>query len=508
MKLRPALAVIPACIALGCAPEEISGKSWFVASEGDTVTVAEAAEIWNAMGVRERAALAESADPAAAFGEALAGKMALELTIAETGAAGDPSLDWTTGSWLRTESATAARKLIADSEIAAVTDSDLEFYRRNEGVQVLFTTETPGPSGPLPLGELPMDLALALESMTPGESLYLDGYGTVTLDSSVSQELEPAQEPDSVVARIIGYGRERYGYLREYESLMRDPDTRVLEDFSLITALPPDSVVISSRAGVWTREQIEREVSFFQTRFPPVQANAQWRDMIVENLLMQSLYRKILENDYPGAADSMALEASGFRTGLAAEKLVADFLDSAVTVTDRDIEEEYLLLPEPVIMAQRRVFETARCGLDELPNLRLAASTGTGMESFAPVEGLADGPAGSRRTRPLMRAELPGASAESLFALEPLDTLSWQGPFEVEPGVFAAFRLVRDIPSRPAAAEDIEDQLRESARVRLGNRALEALLLELRERQGVEISGRALDALPPDPGLWPRENGQ
>lgn len=506
MKLLPALAVIPACMIMGCAQEEISGKSWFVASGRDTVTVAEAAEIWNGMGARDRAVMAESADPAAAFGEALAGKMALELTVADAGATGDPSLDWNTGSWLRTESASAARKLIADSEIAAVTDSDLEFYRRNEGVQVWFTTGIPGPSGPLPLGELPLALALALESLAPGESTSLDGYGAVTLDSSISLEFEPTQEPDSVIARIIGTGRERYGYLREYENLIRDPETRILEDFSLIPSLPPDSVVISSRAGVWTREQLEREVSFFQTRFPPVQANAQWRDMIVENLLMQSLYRGILESGYPGVADSMAVEAARFRTGLAAEKLVAGFLDSAVTVTGRNLEEEYLLLPEPVIMAQRRVFETARCGLDGLPALRLAASTGTGMETFPPLEALADGRPGTRCTRPLMRAELPGASAETLFELEPGDTLTWHGPFEVEPGVFAAFRLARDIPSRPADPEDIEDQLRESARVRLENRALETMLLELRERHGVEINRRALEELPPDPGLWPCEN--
>ncbi len=504
MKLRPALAVIPACIISGCTPEKISGGSWFIASAVDTVTVAEAAETWSAMGVRERALLTESANPAVFFGEALAGKMALELAVAETGAAGDPSLDRSTESWLRTESAGAARRLIAAGETAAVTDSDLEFYRRNGGVQVLFTTEIPGPSGPFSLAELPRDLALALESLAPGESVLLDGYGTVTLGSSIPPELEPSLEPDSVVARIIGMGRERYRYLREYENLIRDPDTRILEDFSILAALPPDSVVISSRVGVWTREQLEREVSFFQTRLAPIRANAQWRDMLVENLLMQSHYRRILESGYPAAADSVAAEASGYRTGLAAERLVTAFLDSAVTVTDRDLEEEYLLLPAPVILAQLRVFDTARCGLDDLPALRLAVSTGTGLDAFPGVEGLAGGRAGSRYTRPLMRAELPGGSAETLFALEPTDTLTWHGPFEVEPGVFAAFRLVRDVPARPAAPGDIEDQLRESARVRLRNRALETLLLDLRERHGVEINGRVLEELPPDPALWPR----
>ncbi len=73
----------------------------------------------------------------------------------------------------------------------------------------------------------------------------------------------------------------------------------------------------------------------------------------------------------------------------------------------------------------------------------------------------------------------------------------------MEPGIYAAFRLVEVMPAREATVDELTTTLTESARRRLENLAVEDVLLELREEYGVTLNADAMGSLPGNPGLWP-----
>lgn len=502
MRMIAVLAIAVAVSATGCSQSKVGGDQWIIASPGDTLTVSDAAAVWSSLNPEERAFFTSSDDPAGAFVEALAGKAALERLVTDSGLLRDPELLAMTECWLRVESAMAARNLIAEEETASVNEADIEFWRRNQGVAVWFSADSACPVGPFAIAELPRALATTLDRLAPGEAASLEGFGVVRLDSLVRNPVQAVEQPDSLVALIIGGERERFGYLREYTRLIEEGGTGISQGFMNLSELPEDSVVIHSPLGRWTRSQIETEIAFLKTRFPQVEASAQWAGMMLENLVMQSHFRNVLESDHPQVADSIREASLAYLQGQAAETLLKQYLDSAVTVSREDLEEEYSLLPESPVSPERRIFSIAAAGIEELPELRLAVAAGGDIEGYPGVEGLAVQGSDPGVSRPLVRADMPGDAASVLFGTASDDTLTWFGPFEVSQGVFAAFRLREVLPSRPATIEEMEPQLVESARRRLEAGATEVYLNELQVRMQIIVNEDVIDRLPPDPGQW------
>lgn len=506
MRIIALLAIAVVVFATGCSQPKVEGGQWIISSPGDTLTVSDAAAAWDSLDAEERAVFTASEDTAAAFIEALSGKLALERLVAESGLLQDPELLAMTECWLRVESAMAARNLIAEEETASVNEADIEFWRQNQGVAVWFSADTACPDGPFAIAELPRDLATTLNQLAPGESAPLEGFGVIRLDSLVRNPVQTVEQPDSMIALIIGGERERFGYLREYVRLVEEGETGISQGFNNLSELPEDSVVIRSPLGQWTRSRIETEIAFLNTRFPQVEASAQWSGMLLENLVMQSHFRNVLESDHPGVADSIREASLTYLQGQAAETLLKQFLDSTVTVTGEDLEVEYSLLPEPPVSPERRIFNLAAAGIDDLPELRRALADGTEITGYPGVDGLAEPGSDPGTSRPLMRADMPGDAASVLFGIAPDDTLAWYGPFEVSQGVFVAFRLREVLPSRPATIEEMEPQLAESARRRLEAGATEVFLEELKVRMQIIVNDDVLDRLPTDPGQWETED--
>jgi len=502
MRIITLLSFAFALAATGCSRSQPDGNQWIIASPLDTVTVSDAAAIWTSLDDEERSVFNGTDDPAEAFLDALSGKAAVESCVEESGLLEDPDLKAMAAIWLRVESAMAARGLIAEGEAASVTESDILYWRENQGLMVWFSADNPCPEGPFAIAELPGELRATLQQMAPGESASLAGFGVVTLDSLLQTPPQNVEQPDSVVAAMIAGERERFQYLLEYARIIEGGDTGISPGFASLSDLPEDSVVVFSPLGQWTRNQIEAELAFIHTRFPQVEASAQWSGMILENLIMQSHYRNVLVSDYPSVADSLLEESHAFLRSQAAELLVRQYLDSAVTVSRADIEEEYSLLAEPPLTAELRVFGMASAGIAELPGLRRSIADRTSIDGFPGVPELALPEGDPRVSRPMTSAEMPGDVAAVLFGISPADTITWFGPFEISQGVFAAFRLREVIPSRPATIEEIEDQLIGSARSRLEATAIDVLLDELRQRFHVEVNDDVVERLSPDPGQW------
>lgn len=502
MRMIALLAIAVTIATTGCSRSQVHGNQWIIASPNDTVTVSDAAGIWASLDEEERAFFTETDDPAGSFLGALSGKTAIARLVEESGMLEDPGLNATVACWLRVESAMAARLLAADDEIASVTENDMEFWRENQGVMVWFSSDTPCPEGPFAIAELPGELGTTLRQLTPGESAFLEGFGVVTLDSLLQTPAGNVEQRDSVVAMIIGNERERFLYLREYVRIIEEGETGINQGFTNLSDLPEDSVVVYSPLGQWTRSQIEVELAFMKTRFPQVEASAQWSGMMLENLVMQSHYRNVLVSDYPAVADSLREASLAFLQSQAAELLVRQYLDSAVTVTRADLEEEYSLLAEPPLRAELRVFHLASAGIVELPNLRRAIADRTGIDRFPGVPELAPPGGDPRISRPLMSAEIPGEVASVLFGSAPGDTLTWFGPFEINQGYFAAFRLREVVPSRPANIEEMEPELIESARRRLEADAIDVFLDEIRLELQIIVNTDVQEKLSPDPGQW------
>jgi hypothetical protein len=502
MRMIAFLAVAVTMATTGCSRAQIDGDQWIIASPHDTLTVADAAGIWASLDEEERAFFAESDDPAGSFIDALSGKEAILLLVEESGMLEDEGLNAMASCWLRVESAMMARTLAADEEIASVTEGDMQFWRENQGVLVIFSSDSPCPKGPFAIAELPRELGAALQQISPGESASLEGFGVVTLDSLVRIPGQTESLPDSVVAIIIGRERERFRYLAEFARITEEGETGISPGFANLSLLPEDSVVLHSPLGQWTRSQIETELAFFQSRFPHVEASAHWSDMILENLLMQSHYRNLLESEYPLVADSLREASRAYLESQAAEVLVRQYLDSAVTVTRADLEEEYSMLAEPPLTAEQRVFHLASAGIGALPELRRAMADGIGLEGFPGVPELASPGGDPRISRPLIIAEAPAETASVLFGIDGTDTLTWFGPFEITEGYFAAFRLREVMPPRPVTIEEMETQLTRTARHRLEAGATDVLLDKLRDRFQVIVNDDVLERLSPDPAQW------
>jgi hypothetical protein len=428
--------------------------------------------------------------------------MALECFVEETGVLQDPHLRAMAECWLRVECAAAARRFIIEEETASVDTNDIDFWRENSGVLVWFSSDTPTPEGPFSIAGLPRDLALALRQLAPGQSASVEGYGTVTLDSLFQAPGLTGNPPDSVAAGTIGGERERFHYLHAYALLLDGGETGIIPGYSDLSALPPDSVVVYSPLGRWNRRQIETEMAFLRTRFPFVEASAQWSGMMLENLVMQSHYRNVLVSDYPAVADSLREASLEFLESQAAESVVRQYLDSTVTVTRADIEEEYSLLAAPPISAETRVFHMASAGVEELPHLRRALGDLNGLEDFPGVPELAPQGGDQRVSRPLMSSEISGETASVLFGISGTDTASWFGPFEIAQGCYAAFRLREVIPPHPSTIEEMEAQLNQRARSRLEAEEMDSLFTGIRRRYQVLVNDEILKRLSPNPDQW------
>jgi hypothetical protein len=494
--------VLAVLIFAGCSPETSDGNQWLISAGRDTITVSDAALMWNALSEQEKAVFYSSENPGVEFALALAGKAVFDMLLDSSGVLDDTLLVSTAASWARIESASAARRLLADEETASVNPEDIEFYRKNQGVQVWFHTDSSCAPVPLLITELPAELAVALEGLAAADSAVVPGYGWVTLDSVLIPQTQLPGESDSITAEIIGSGRERFQYLREYSVLMQENTFFVSDGFTDLTSLPEDSVVISCTVGEWTRSSLESEVGFFQSRFPAVEANEYWKDMLVENLVMQSYYQNLLLDRFPQVADSIRAESENTRRRLAVESIVKSRMEQTVTVTPADLEEEYSLLSEPLFTAEKRVFATVSTDSAGLADFSNALSAGGDIEAYPGLGGLALPDNAEGITRPLMRSDLPGTISEVLFGIPLADTASWSGPFEMETGIFAGFRLVEVIPPRPVSVEEISPMLEESARRRLEAQALDTFIAELMERFEVTVNTSLLRALPGDPGAW------
>lgn len=487
-----------------CSSEEpVNPDTWLVSAGPDTITVTEAVEMWNDLPPSTRAAFEETGNPSMEFIDILAGKMSIDRLVDSSGILDDPALVRNTEIWTRVESATMARKLIAALETEAVTPEDIDFYGRNRGITLELSGDVPALPVPFKLTELPREMAFALQGASPGDSVIVPGVGTIRVNSVSVPENPERDQPDSTVAEILGMGRERYLYLAAYASLVSDSGFFAAESFSNTDQLPEDSPMLSCGSWSWTRKALEEEAGFLSTRFPALELSDQWRNMFIENLLMQSHLQEVLENEFPESADSIAAEAEGYRRSIAADRILAELMEGSITVTRSDLEEEYDLMENPVIIPEMRVFGSVSTTADHLPSLEEAIAAGTLPGGFPPLESVPSSEENNGLSIPLKRNELPGGVPGTLFEIFPDDTTAWVGPYEVEPGIYAAFRLAEVVPAREATVDELTASLTESARRRLENLAVEALITDLREEYGVTVNTQAMGRLPGNPGLWP-----
>ncbi len=341
---------------------------WLVAAPGDTLTVDEASVMWGQLSPEETEFFMAAGVPSSEFVRSIAGRMALEIHIDSSGILADTLLETFAQGWFRMGSAALARQLRAGIETARVDSSDIAFFRENQGRLVWFTAEYLGSMGPFQAADLPRELALLLDRLEQGQADTLPGFGEVRLDSLFDNMplSGPPTEPDSAVAELIGYGRERFIYLCAYREIRNDPFTFVSPFLSDPTEQPPepDAVVLSFSLGEWTLAQWERELAFLRYVDPYVGPEPLWADLLVENLLMQTFYRDILEVNEPERADSLRAEIGHQRRAFARDILIRRHLDDAVEVTVLNVLAEYLHNPAAVRPASTDADPSDPAGLE------------------------------------------------------------------------------------------------------------------------------------------------
>jgi len=510
---------------IACGSNPHTNDLWLISVDGNTLTAGEIGEEWRALDDAGRERFLSNDNPVGDYTVAISRREMIEKELDYCGNFDDERIIAFGNLWRRIEGAIACREVLSSIAVENVTDEDLDNYRMLVGTSVWYTLNPNGQiaieEGPDHLAELPFELAFCLDSLAVGDTGETTDGITVRLDSIVVTS--PALVAEAIADTIsfenmavskISQGRVRRQYIDWQESMFADYSI-VIDSVAVLTLaeyyagncdIDDNTVIIESDFQNWTAGNFRYEIEFAETRMPTQPSTPQWLYFLIDNMLLHQILNDVLTEEAPEIVDSLYVESESWILEMVAEELVGQILDERVEITDADIEYEYENMTAPTLIEERRIIEIALLPFEREDEYNEAVSAGDHTDIIADLPGydylLAD-ESGSRITRPVGIAEVPGGYGEHVFDIDPDNTSKWIGPFPLsESQGSALFRLVEVIPERVSSFEECYPILEQNARVRLEELALMEWLQELELKYHLQINEEALTDLPGDPALW------
>lgn len=521
------VAVISLVILLaGCFGSSEKSTTWLLVIGTDTITVGQTGESWNRITDQQRNLFISKDNPVGEYIVAYGRRIILEMELEAEGYLSDPLLMSFKESWLKHEISSFSRNMIFEKEKDGVTDYDIRFYMDHLGESVWFTINPDSENemfyGPDHLPELPIELATLLDTLSIHE-IGIDETGMqVRLDSIsladsalIAQTMTDSAVVSNMAVLAIASGRftKRINDTREYiiEDSSLSVDSSAIEELAkyyLGIADPfPEYMIVESSFRDWTAQDLINEINFLDTRIRINPWSPDWLESIVEMLLENEYYFEIMRNEAPEILDSLLEEVEIYALDYASDQFYYDRIESAITITQRDLEEQYLNFDEPVRVQEMRVLQAVFIPGDLVQELRqvfLEENLDLLIPEMSGFENLAADTVHPQITRPLQINEIPGRYGNDVFLIDPYDTTSWLGPLDLGTnGDMVLFRLIEVIPERNATLDEVRPDLEVMVRRRLEEQATIHLMQELEEKYGLVINEKILNDLPPDPGVWP-----
>ena len=501
-----------------------TGDTWLIIVGTDTVTVSEIGDAWNRMGQEQREYFTRNADPVGQYILTYTRKLILQRELETEGYLSDHDIVSRGDSWLRLMTVETALDYFISTAEAGVTISDLQFYRDHIGKTVWYTlnpgTDSSVFHGPDHLPELSFELALNLDTLSIGQAGRSESGITARLDSI--EVTDPALVADALAdtaacnrmatARIANGRNRRWlngirnSLAEEYSITVDSAAVTRLVDFYSGNGELIDEIVVVSDQGNWSASMLRDEIIFLQSKMYVQPSSLTWQFYFIENLSFGVFLAETLQQAAPVLVDSLRTAADSYMFDLASEKLYDTVIISRVTVSESDIEEEFINLEQPLIIEEMRSVQAGIIPPDNLEDYRVALSNGNIDDYVSTLNGFPYLAADSTRpqiTRLLRMSEIPGGLGNEIFLIDRSDTTSWAGPFVLtESTGYVLFRLIDVVPAREALLEDARIPLGMMVRNRLEEEATIVWMQQLELKYEPLVNGEAIENLPVDPGLW------
>ncbi len=512
-------------LTLGClSSSAATGDTWLIIIGTDTVTVSQIGEAWNGLNQDQREYFTRNADPAGQYIVTYTRKLILQLELESEGFLTDPDIVSWGDTWLRLLTVEAALDYFTSTAEAAVTVSDLQFYRDHIGKSVWYTinpgTDSSTFHGPDHLPELSFELALHLDTLSIGQTgrsefgivARLDSVETTDPDL-VADALADTAACNQMATSRIANGRNmrwlngiRNSLVEDYSIAVDSAAVNRLVEFYSGNRELVDEIVVVSDQGNWSAPMLRDEIDFLQSMAHVQPTSLTWQYYFIDNLSFGSFLAETLQQEAPMLVDSLRIRTESYMFDLASEKLYDTMVISRVTVSESDIEEEFINLEEPFIVEEMRSLQVVIIPPDCIEDYRVASSSGSIDDYVSALNGLpylAADSTSPQITRLLRMREIPGGFGNEVFLIDRSDTTNWTGPFELaESTGYVLFRLIDVVPAREALLEEVRIPLDMMIRVRLEEEATVALMQQLELKYEPTLNEEVIESLPVDPGLW------
>ncbi len=515
------LSLISGCFGSSAA----NGDSWLIVVGTDTVTVSQIGEAWNGLDQDQREYFTRNADPVGQYIVTYTRKLILQRELESEGYLSDPAIISMGDSWLRLMTVDAALDYFLSTAEATVTASDLQFYRDHIGKSVWYTlnpaTDSSASHGPDHLPELSFELALHLDTLSIGQAGSSESGIIARLDSVevtdpalIAEALADSAACNRMATGRIAHGRNRRwlngirnSMVEEYSISVDSAAVNRLVDFYSGNGELIDEIVIESVHGNWSAAMLRDEIDFLESRMYVQPTSLTWQFYFIENLCFSSFLAETLQQAAPLILDSLRTEAESYMFDLASENLYDINIFSQVTVSESDIEEQYINLEEPFIIEEMRSVQAVMIPEEGLDDYRTASGSGSFDDYVSTLDGIAYLAADSAHpqiTRLLSMSEIPGGFGNEIFLIDRSDTTSWTEPFKLTENTgYILFRLIDVVPEREALLEESRIPLEMMIRNRLEEEATIAWMQQLELKYELMVNEEAIENLPVDPGLWP-----
>jgi hypothetical protein len=489
---------------------------------GDTVTVAQAGQAWNALDQSSRSLFLAGEDPRGEFVVALARRTIVEQEVERLGYIEQPGMITSMLARARSMMCLAMTDTLAARAGRALTPEDHSFFLENLGRIVWLseiTDQGAAPAGPEMLSVMGIDPGAGLAALGPGGTIeYLGSvYRLDSISEPDPEELAAAMEDTSGFSAAASDMMAGWRAAMLYDSLqaalwaLEGPaySRPAFEALAAGIAAGDDiagtDTLIVLGPGCWTAAQMLLEIEN-QARISQVfPTDTAWLYDFAGTLATQTMVAARFRTENPAAAESILAEARRFALKASADSLFDDYVEDSVSVDQAMIDSAYQAAP-PGIPEMRSVYAVLieddlaagdfRSSIDG--GTAGAAARGLGHFPF-----LSAGGADPHLTRPLTPAEVPGGLGEQVFALEPGDTLTWLGPVQLLPNThWGAVRLVSVIPAHTASPEEAQPILEPQIRRRRIEDRLNRWLAGLEAGYGLTINESVLTELPEDISTW------
>ncbi len=509
----------------GCGSARVESTTWLLIIAEDTLTVGDLGDAWTGMDQDQRDMFLEKENTVGEFIVTYGRKLLLQMELQDCGYMDDGDLLSMADSWVMERTGELNRRLMYESQEAAVSQEDIDHFMKNLGQYAFFTMD-PGLEeetsyGPVHMPSLPDDMLGLLDSLESGSTgisetgmlLRLDSVQTADSVTMATILADSAVLRSNIVSSIANrrYNQEyedlRASLLSEYDLSI---DSTVLEAISasfasdsMLTDL--EAVVMESQVGTWTVEDFLKELVYYRSKYNIDPSDVAWLTTLLELMHYNEYAMSSIMDQHQDVLDSLYSERMSYLLDIASDKFYEDRIQSTVTVTEEDMRELFENMEEPITIPEKRVLQAVQMPLDSVIVLRNLPEDQQEayllrMRSFA---NLAADTARPQITRPLSFSEVPGFHGNEVFTIDPADTTTWLGPLDLFGGEdICMFRLVEVIPERNATFEEVEDRIRAMTRSRMEEQATVNELRLLEEKLGMAINEEILDLLPDDPGLW------